>query len=88
MKLVTLSTYIKFYLLYRNGTKTNTQLSSIQGLPSVLAQVTVSNVELDRVYSQWARVVSGCSWYRSVKRSASASRARGGDFSSITDNAD
>ncbi|KAF8266924.1 hypothetical protein EI94DRAFT_1802324 [Lactarius quietus] len=50
-KLETPSTYINFDLLYRNGTKTNSQFPPIQGLPRALAQV--SAVEPDKVYPQW-----------------------------------
>jgi len=50
-KLETPSTYINFDLLYRNGTKTNSQFPPIQGLPRALAQV--SAAEPDKVYPQW-----------------------------------
>jgi len=50
-KLETPNTYINFDLLYRNGTKTNSQFPPIQGLPRALAQV--SAAEPDKVYPQW-----------------------------------
>ena len=50
-KLEALSTYINFDLLYRNGTKTDSQFPPIQGLPRALAQV--SAAEPDKVFPQW-----------------------------------
>jgi hypothetical protein len=50
-KLEAPSTYINFDLLYRNGTKTNSQFPPIRALPRALAQV--SSTEPDRVYPQW-----------------------------------
>ncbi|KAN0129145.1 hypothetical protein V8E53_013016 [Lactarius tabidus] len=45
------STYINFDLLYRNGTKTNSNFPPIQGLPRALAQV--SSAEPDKIFPQW-----------------------------------
>ena len=51
--LETPSTHINFDLLYRNGTKTNSQFPPIQGLPRALEQVSAASAEPDKVYPQW-----------------------------------
>ncbi|KAN0129149.1 hypothetical protein V8E53_013020 [Lactarius tabidus] len=50
-QLDTPSTYIKYDLLYRNGTKTNSKFPPLQGLPRALAQV--SFAEPDKIFPQW-----------------------------------